>query len=373
MIGDGDPQHVAPLAGECLPTSRLTIGGGGPAPAPPAPFSLVDLQHRVVRYVRVSVTDRCNYRCSYCVPADGVHSVSRDELLSFAEIERLVRLFVELGINRVRLTGGEPLLRRGIVDLVARLAAIDGIDDLAATTNAHLLPALAAPLRDAGLRRLNVSLDTLDPQIFSRMTRNGDLTKVLAGLDAADRAGFTQTRLNAVVLRGVNDHTIGELLSFAVERGYDLRCIEYMPVGVDDFWGPETWIAASDIRRQLSSQWDLEAMTEGPPQGGGPARYWSAWRKGQPHVPHLAARLGFITAVSDHFCATCNRVRLSPAGRLRECLSSPGVLSLRDMVRAGADDATLKRAIGDALLGKVDGHEFDRSVRTVESMCSIGG
>ena len=366
------------IAGECLPTSHLAIGGrkdaaASPASPGPSPFSLVDLQHRVVRYVRISLTDRCNYRCAYCVPAGGVGAVPRADLLQVVEIERLARIFVGLGINRIRLTGGEPLVRRGVVELVGRLAAIDGIDDLAATTNAHLLPDLAAPLRDAGLKRLNVSLDTLDRAKFARMTRNGDLDTVLAGLDAADRAGFRGTRLNAVVLRGVNDGDVGDLLAFASEREYVLRCIEYMPVGVDDFWGPDTWISAADIRDRLAGDWDLAAVADGPAVGGGPARYWNAWPKGHKHEPETATKLGFITAVSDHFCATCNRVRVSPVGTLRECLSSPGVLSLRDMMRAGADDAALSKAISDALLGKVDGHEFDRSVRTDESMCSIGG
>ncbi len=366
------------IQGACLPEGHLTIGSrhdptDAIAKKAASRFSLVDLQRRVVRYVRISVTDRCNYRCAYCVPADGIGAVGRDELLRFIEIERLARIFVSMGITRIRLTGGEPLVRRGVVDLVGRLSAIEGIEDLAATTNAHLLGRLAAPLHEAGLRRINVSLDTIDPALFARMTRNGSFPHVLAGLDAADRAGFTNTRLNAVVLRGVNDRGVSDLLGFAADRGYVLRCIEYMPVGVDDFWGPDTWVSATDIRDRLSSDWDLEEGAGGPMAGGGPARYWQAWRRGTEHDPKRAAKVGFITAVSDHFCATCNRIRLSPVGILRECLSSPGVLSLRDMIRAGATDELLSDAIQQALQGKVDGHEFDRSVGTQESMCVIGG
>ncbi len=380
MSKNGPPNGAngGAIQGQCLPAGHLSVGSrpdptDAIAKEATSRFSLVDLQRRVVRYVRISVTDRCNYRCAYCVPADGVGAVGRNELLRYVEIERLARIFVALGITRIRLTGGEPLVRRGVVDLVGRLAAIEGIEDLAATTNAHLLPKLAAPLREAGLRRINVSLDTLDPQLFARMTRNGSLERVLAGLDAADRAGFTNTRLNAVVLRGVNDHCVSDLLSFCAERDYTLRCIEYMPVGLDDFWGPDTWISAADIRAGLADTWELQEGAGAKVVGGGPARYWQAWQRGVERDPARAARLGFITAVSDHFCATCNRVRLSPVGTLRECLSSPGVLSLRDMIRNGATDEELADAIQAALQGKVDGHAFDRSIRTTESMCTIGG
>ncbi len=351
------------IAGRPDPTERLRTS---------EPFSLVDLQSRVVRYLRVSVTDRCNYRCRYCMPAEGGQVLPRTELLNFDEITRLVRVFMRLGVRRVRLTGGEPLVRRGIVELVERIAAVDGVEDLAATTNAHLLPELAGPLRRAGLQRLNVSLDSLDPRVFAEMTRHGDLATVLRGLDAASDAGFENIKLNTVVLRGHNDAGLDTMLRFAAEHGHVLRLIEYMPIGVDDAWGPDTFLSADEMRDGLAQRWDFEPGVTASVSGGGPARYWRAHPR-SPEVASRAVEVGFITAISDHFCGQCNRVRLSPMGTLRECLSSPGTLSLRDMMRGGQDDDAVAVAIRAALLGKVDGHRFGEGVATFEAMSAIGG
>lgn len=333
------------------------------------PFRLVDLQARRVHYLRVSVTDRCNYRCTYCMPAEGVAVVPRDELLRFDEIARLVRLFVELGVRKVRLTGGEPLVRRDVVELVAMLAQVPGVDDLAMTTNGHLLPELARPLREAGLQRLNVSVDTLDAANFARVTRLGSLAQVMAGLDAADAAGFRHTKLNAVVQRGANDHELVALADFASARGYILRLIEHMPIGTDEAWTPASFVSLEEMRQTLQSAWELQPDGEPDLPGGGPARYWRGVRRDT----GASLRLGLIGAVSEGFCASCNRVRLSAQGTLRECLSTAGALSLRDLMRAGADDDTLRQAILDGLMGKVDGHRFDHGVRTREAMSSIGG
>ena len=366
---------TGPTASLKVASARLSISGR-PDPterlSKAEPFSLVDLQSRVVRYLRVSVTDRCNYRCRYCMPAEGVQVLPRDELLNFDEITRLVRVFVGLGVRRVRLTGGEPLVRRGIVELVERIASIDGVEDLAATTNAHLLPELAGPLRRAGLQRLNVSLDSLDPKVFAEMTRHGDLATVLQGIEAATDAGFENIKINTVVLRGHNDDGLDAMLRFAAEQGHVLRLIEYMPIGVDDAWGPETFISAEEMRGSLEERWHFEAGVAASVSGGGPARYWRAHPRSV-EVASAPVEVGFITAISDHFCAQCNRVRLSPMGTLRECLSSAGTLSLRDMVRAGQDDDAIADAIQAALLGKVDGHRFGDGVGTFESMSAIGG
>lgn len=337
-------------------------------------FDLVDLQSRVVRYVRFSVTDRCNFRCTYCMPAEGTKVEPRHALLSYDEIERLARIFVGLGVTHLRLTGGEPLVRRDIVELVARLARIPGLEDLAMTTNAFRLGELAKPLRDAGLRRLNVSLDSVDPDTFGAMTRNGALSDVLTGLDAADEAGFTGTKINAVVVRGSNDQQLPELAAFCQVRGHVLRLIEYMPIGLDEHWGQASFVAAAEMRSTLAAAgWQLQsaapAASFGAAAGGGPARYqWAT-----PPTGGAPLALGFITAVSDHFCATCNRVRVSASGTLRECLSAPGRLSLRDAMRAGLDDEELLGIVRLALAGKVDGHRFMVGTRTVESMSSIGG
>ena len=357
-----------------LPVLPSNLGGcatGGAAAG--SRFDLVDLQRRVVRYVRFSVTDRCNFRCTYCMPAEGAKVEPRHALLAYDEIERLARIFVSLGVNRLRLTGGEPLVRRDIVELVGQLAAIAGLDDLAMTTNAHRLAELAAPLRAAGLRRLNVSLDSIVPATFTAMTRNGSLDEVRAGLDAADRAGFTGTKINAVVVRGSNDQQLPELAAFCHARGYVLRLIEYMPIGLDDHWGDQSFVAAAEMRRTLDAAgWavhDAPAQGFGDAVGGGPARYqWAT-----PPGGGAPLVLGFITAVSDHFCATCNRVRVNASGTLRECLSAPGRLSLRDAMRAGLDDDELRAIVRAALAGKVDGHRFMVGTRTVEAMSSIGG
>ncbi len=352
-------------------TGALAIAGQhetGAARGDVSPFTLVDLQARDVRYLRVSLTDRCNFRCTYCMPAEGVDVVDRPSLLRFEEIVRLVRVFVSMGVRRVRLTGGEPLTRRGVVDLVRRIAAVPGVEDLAMTTNGFLLPTLAKPLRDAGLQRLNLSLDTLDAARFARMTRQGDLATVLAGLDAARDAGFEAIKLNAVMLRGENAAEAPDLVRFARDEGHVLRFIEYMPIGTDDYWGPDTYISGQELRGVLGAAgWDVRPGAS--VAGGGPARYWTARHQSG----GAGVSLGFITAVSDHFCATCNRVRLSPVGTLRECLSTAGALSLRDMIRQGADDDALRVAIDAALHGKVDGHRFTSGQQTRESMVFIGG
>lgn len=354
---------------QARPATQLSIGGAAAKPAV-NPFSLVDLQARQVRYLRISVTDRCNFRCTYCMPAEGVAIVPRDDLLSFDEIEQLARIFVQLGISKIRLTGGEPLVRRGIEKLVERLARIDGVVDLAMTTNAQQLADLAKPLRDAGLHRLNVSLDTLDPQRFAQVTRQGHLSDVLRGLDAADRAGFRNTKINAVMLRGLNEKEIVDLADFAAQRRYILRYIEYMPIGVDRHWGPETFLPAAEIRQSLSKHYEIVPDPSHKLPGGGPAVYWTGKRRDGSGEP---LQFGLISAVTEKFCQLCNRVRLSPTGTLRECLSTAGALSLRDMLRAGGTEAELSSSIALALAGKVDGHRFDKAQQTLESMSAIGG
>ncbi len=343
---------------------------GGATPALRSPFALVDLQHRKVEYLRVSLTDRCNYRCTYCMPAEGLPWLPRDELLTFDEIETLVRAFVALGVRKLRLTGGEPLLRRDLPELVARLAAIPELTDLAMTTNGHLLAELAEPLQQAGLQRLNVSIDTLDPGTFAALTRQGSLHAVLRGLDAADRAGFVHTKINAVVLRGLSETGLPPLAEFCSDRGYTLRCIEYMPIGTDEQWGPETWLPIAEVRDLLGKTWDLQMDTQRSEPGGGPAVRWLGRHRQQ---PERTLKLGLIAAVSEKFCRDCNRVRLSSTGTLRECLSTQGALSLRDMLRAGAAPDDVQQAISAALLGKVDAHRFDAAHATREAMSTIGG
>ena len=329
-----------------------------------------------MRYLRLSLTDRCSLRCRYCVPEGRLAFLPRRELLSFEEIERLVACFVGLGIDHVRLTGGEPLMRRDVVALVARLAQVSGLSDLALTTNGLSLADLAAPLRAAGLGRLNVSLDTLRPERFSAITRRPSLARVLAGLEAARRAGFASVKLNTVVVRGVNDDELAALVRFAAERGIVPRFIEYMPIGVDAYWGAETFVPTREILGRLGADFRVgEPIGAAGPAGlpgGGPAVY----RELSDRSSGRTSQVGFIGAVGEAFCRSCNRVRVTAAGRLQECLAVAGVVSLRDALRAGASDDEIVAIIQEAVRSKAAGHAFAEAGhggRSEQSMCRIGG
>jgi cyclic pyranopterin phosphate synthase len=333
---------------------------------------LKDAQDRRVEYLRLSVTDRCNYRCVYCMPARGVTFVPRSEVLQYDELLRLVRVFVSMGIARVRITGGEPLVRKELVPkLIAPLCATPGVGDVAMTTNGHLLAEHAQALVDAGMRRVNVSLDTLDADTFTRITRGGDLAAVLRGLEAARRAGLEPVKLNAVIVGGQNEHEAPALVRFAAEHGYVLRFIEYMPIGTDETWDQATWVPIGRMRQALALHYAFEETA--PVVGGGPAVYARLTPR---DGGHSAVKVGFISALSENFCAACNRVRVTAEGRLRECLSRDGSLSLRDLLRSGADDDTVRDAIRGALFGKAEGHAYGVEhghVRTARTMSSIGG
>ena len=333
---------------------------------------LQDRQHRKVKYLRLSVTDRCNLRCTYCMP-EAMTFRDRAELMTFEELTTAVELFVELGVSKVRITGGEPLARRGIVDLVRRVAAVPGIDDLSMTTNGVLLEGMAADLHAAGLQRLNVSLDTIDPARFREMTRWGDIKPVISGIRAAREVGFSPIKINAVLIRGMNDGEAGDLIRFCRDEGLVLRFIEYMPIGVDSWWTPERFLKIDEMTAVVKSQGFRIEPSETATIGGGPAEYWRVTApEGGP-----SAEVGFIAALSHNFCAACNRVRLTSDGRVRECLTSGGRLSLRDMFRAGTPREEILAAVKDALYGKVDGHGFapdaDGGLHTFVSMSSLGG
>ncbi len=323
--------------------------------APPPPVTpvgagpLVDRFLRTVRYLRISVTDRCNYRCTYCMP-DEIAFRPRAELLTFEEIARLAAIFARGGVERIRLTGGEPTIRADLVDLVAMLAATPGIRELAMTTNGHILADLAAPLRAAGLTELNVSIDTVDPARFQAVTRRGDLDRVVAGIDAASAAGLG-VKLNAVALRGVNDGEIADLCAFAWDRGLVMRFIEHMPMSDGALYAPEREVGAAAIREAVAAAFGplVPSHTSTGPRG--PARYW-----------HLASdprrEVGIISAMTEHFCDACNRVRLSATGDLHACLGHDDAISLRDVIRAGGSDDDVRGAIAASLGAKRAGHEF---------------
>jgi len=333
---------------------------------------LVDGERRSVRYLRLSVTDRCNFRCVYCMPEVGLPFVPRAEVLSFEEIERLTRIFVELGVTRVRLTGGEPLLRAGLPDLVHKLAAIPALSEIALSTNGFLLAPMASDLAAAGVDRVNISLDTLCPARFHTLARIDGLDRVLAGIDAALEVGMTPVKLNTVVIGGVNDDELAALVRFAASRGALIRFIEHMPIGVDGFWSDASFVPVTTMRARLAADYAFAAATTGPfDPDAGPARYSTLVPHDGSHPP---VDVGFITAVSDHFCATCNRVRVTATGTLQECLAFPGHLSLRDAVRRDAlDDRALATLVGDALSLKGPGHRFAEGQYTLQSMSITGG
>jgi cyclic pyranopterin phosphate synthase len=327
---------------------------------------LLDAQDRIISYLRVSVTDRCNYACTYCVPSEGVTMVRRSELLTFEEIERLVVLMAGMGVRRVRLTGGEPTIRKDLVKLVARLHAIEGIDEIAMTSNAHLLETMAAPLARAGLASLNVSLDTLSAGPFAQLTVKGDIAKVIRGIDASVAAGL-RVSTNAVALRGVNDGELAELCRFAWERGVTPRFIEHMPMSGGEAYEAKGHLAAAEIRDSIAASLGETLHEEGNRRGKGPAQYW--------RIGESDRRFGIISAMSEHFCSTCNRVRLSATGHLHTCLAHDDTVNLAAILRAGKSDHDLLHAIREALSVKRDGHEFQISGSggPRKHMISIGG
>jgi len=329
-------------------------------PAAPAPGEamppLVDRQLRQVEYLRLSVTDRCNLRCTYCIPEAGVEHLERSDVLSFEEIVALVRSFARLGVRRLRLTGGEPTLRRELPQLVTMLRAIPGIEDLALSTNGLRLVELAAPLRAAGVDRLNVSVDSLQPARFARITRGGDVLRVRAGIEAARAAGFRSIKLNAVAVRGFNDDELPAICAYAWERGLIPRFIEQMPMADGALFVPGTFLGAAEIRATIAASVPggrlVAEPADGPASGAGPARYWRL--ETDDAGPQ---RFGVISPLTEHFCDTCNRVRLSASGDLHTCLGHDDATDLRAALRAGGEGAVVE-AIRAAIGAKRDGHQF---------------
>lgn len=339
------------------------------------PDKLTDRFGRKVTYLRISITDRCNFRCVYCMPAEGIPHAPRKELLTYEEITELVGVFAAEGVDRVRITGGEPLVRANVPQLVEMLKGVDGIERVALTTNAFLLQKYAQPLRDAGLDSLNISLDTLDPERFKEITRVGSLQRVLDGIEAAREAAFDSIKLNAVIVGGFNDDEMPDLVRFGIERDMIMRFIEFMPIG-DTVWaeGKGDCVPAKKMREVVSQHWNLEA--DQTSYGKGPARYWRLHGPGTPPEGHP---FGIIAAVTECFCAACNRVRLTSLGGLRACLADDQEVDLREPLRT-IDDPEQRRGIVEhrirmALYGKKERHAFDIEGDSVtkKQMTAIGG
>ncbi len=336
---------------------------------------LVDRQARRVRYLRLSLTDRCNYRCTYCMPEEGVPHGERDEVLTLEEIVRLCRAFAAWGVERVRLTGGEPTVRRGLCELVGELKSLTTASGeplrVTLTTNGELLEGLAAPLRAAGLDGLTVSLDSLDPERFRRITRRGDLARVLAGVEAARAVGLAPLKINTVAVRGFNDDELGVIATYAWSRGITPRFIELMPMASGRLFVPGELMPAAAIRAAVAVEVGAEVVAdegEGV-RGLGPATYWRV-----ASGPWSGHRLGVIAAMTENFCGACNRLRVSATGQLHACLARDEAGDLRAALRAD-DPRALEVAVRAVVGAKEDGHRFalDGSGGPDKAMVSIGG
>jgi cyclic pyranopterin phosphate synthase len=325
----------------------------------------LDTFNRPISYLRISITDRCNLRCVYCMPPEGVSWRLHDEILRYEEIELIVQAAASLGISKVRLTGGEPLVRLGFVEFVRMLARIPGIDDLAMTTNGTLLARYAAELAQAGLKRVNVSLDTLQPERFRQITQRGEFATVFEGIYAAREAGLVPLKLNTVVVRGLNDDEVVDLARLTLEGDWHVRFIEWMPLGTNAAWASDGYVSVGEVRRRIE-----DALGELVPAkvrvGNGPARYY--------RLPGAVGTIGFISPISEHFCYQCNRLRLTADGRLRPCLLSDYEIDLRTPLRQGAGLTEIRELLIRSIGTKPERHHLDESVSPKErAMSEIGG
>ena len=313
---------------------------------------LSDSFQRPITYLRISVTDRCNLRCIYCMPESGISLMSHYDILSYEEIYTVVKAAAEMGISKVRLTGGEPLVRAGLPDLVALISSIDTIEDISLTTNGILLAQYAAELKEAGLRRVNVSLDTLKPERFRQITRCGTLQSTLEGIEAALLTGLTPVKINMVVMAGVNDDELTDFAAKTVKDGWNVRFIELMPSSANEPVSGKL-VSVSDMKKRIEAMGKLE-----PSQievGNGPAKYF--------RLPGASGTIGFISPVTEHFCFQCNRLRLTADGKLRPCLLSEDEIDLKAPLRGGAPMEELKKLIARAIATKPKGHRLAEGTR----------
>jgi len=315
-----------------------------------APKLLIDQHGRRVDYIRLSITDRCDFRCVYCM-AESMTFLPRAEVLSLEECARLVRLFVAMGVSKVRITGGEPLVRKNALWLFSAIGQLEGLQELVLTTNGSQLEFQAQDLKNAGVKRINISIDSLDAERFKTITRTGELAKVLRGIQAAKIAGFESIKMNTVLMRGFNDDEALNLLQFAIQQEIDISFIEEMPLGDVDHVRASTFVSNNDTLKQLQAQYALIASTE---TTGGPARYW--------RVPNTSTKVGFISPHSHNFCEACNRVRITCKGELYLCLGQENKIDLMPLLRNHPhDDQPLIDAILASMQIKPKGHDFDLS------------
>ena len=326
---------------------------------------LIDGMGRTIVNLRISVTDRCNFRCTYCMPADNVEFMDRTNLLSFEEIHRVVTVASGLGINRIRLTGGEPLMRKDLPTLIKMINEVEGINDVAMTTNAFFLKDQAQSLKDAGLKRLNVSLDALDPEKFRDVNRRDCLQAVLDGLDTARKVGFKSIKINAVAVRNFSESEIMGLIEYGRSDGFEVRFIEFMPLDSDKVWERDKVLFGHEIIELIKEKYELVPV-DNSLEIGPASEYTFADGKG---------KIGIITAVSNPFCDHCNRIRMTADGKLRTCLFSTDETNLKEMIRSGKSDENIAETIRQAVLIKEPGHKInlDDFERPDRAMHAIGG
>jgi len=326
-------------------------------------MALIDTYGRRINYLRLSVTDRCNMRCCYCMPAQGVAKLEHREMLSYEELFKVAGACVAQGIEKIRVTGGEPLVRKGVVEFLERLSAIPGLRELVLTTNGLQLEELALPLKKAGVARLNISLDSLKPETFARITRGADLAKVLRGIAAAEQAGFGPLKINMVVMRGVNDDEILDFAALSIDKPYTVRFIEYMPTLKDEGWGAQS-MPGSEILARIAERYPLLPMVSS--EMAGPARNFK--------IEGAAGAIGIITPVSGHFCESCNRIRVTAAGKVRGCLFSDEGVDLKPLL-LDSDPDLLQQTIRRIVSQKPGRHHIaeEGAESATVNMSRIGG
>ena len=326
---------------------------------------LIDPFNRHINYLRISVTDRCNLRCIYCMPREGISPIGHDEILRYEEILRVARCAAEKGVTKIRITGGEPLVRRGIIDCIADLGRIPGIADLSITTNGVLLEACAQALYRSGIRRINISLDTLHPEKYKTITRGGDINAVLAGISKAREAGFAPIKINVVAMRNVNDDEAVEFARLTMDRPVHIRFIEFMPVAGQTTWEEAQFISSEELQSRISALGPLIPLEAD--EKAGPAKMFQ--------LEGAQGKLGFVTALSSHFCASCNRLRLTADGKLRACLFSDEETDLKPLLRGGCTDEELSAVIEQTIRSKPQRHEIHEASykKCSRTMSAIGG
>ncbi|MFY9226236.1 MAG: GTP 3',8-cyclase MoaA [Blastocatellia bacterium] len=328
--------------------------------------SLTDSYNRQIKDLRISITDRCNFRCVYCMPETGVQWKDKSEILSYEELIYLAKIFVSLGVTKLRVTGGEPLLRRGVIKFIKELSKIDGLEDLALTTNAYFLPEFAEKLAAVGLKRISISIDSLKPKAFELLTKVDALSRVLAGIEAAQQWGLTPIKINMVVMRHINENEIVDFASFAREKNLIARYIEYMPLDGPGEWNRDLVVSGQEIFDKINSVYPLKPLT---------ANHKSETAKRFGFADGVAGEIGIIAPVTQAFCGACSRIRLTADGQIRTCLFSLTEHNLRDLLRNGASEQQIKNFIISAVLKKEAGHKINDPdfVAPERTMSCIGG